>query len=908
MDASAFIHRAFYALRKFTNREGIPTGAAYGFTNTLIKLFKDKNPQYLAIVYDSHGPTRRHEIYKDYKANRPAMDPDLAVQIPYIHEIVKALGFFSVELPGHEADDLIAAYTRRYAAEGRPVVLVTGDKDFYQLLSDKVSMYDPDPTKSSALTLETFQERFQGLTPASFLDVQALMGDSSDNIPGIPKVGEKTALKLIGEFKSLSELYERIQEVRPLTLQKRLLEFQDSALLSRKLAYLGDGVEDTRPYTDLSLGTANLPALQEIFQELEFNRLLKDIQEFSILRIENEPISPTQPEIGPPDTILVTTPETWEILEKTLENSANLAVQIITPTPEVDTPGPLVGLSIATDPKTAFYIPLAHTGLESSVLNQDLNQSLEILKPYLTNPAKKIFGITLKNTWLTLARHGLRLPPPAGDPTLASYLINPDSANGFSALANFYLHYGTHNYKIHLNKTLTSFADLNLVYASQYAGEITGLTLKLVEYLDTTIQESPKLSDLYHHVELPLENLLVSMEEYGVLIDPVALNKISAKLGEDLANLEKEIFQMAGLTFNVASPRQVGEVLFQTLGLPTGKKTAKKTGYSTDNEVLTDLSLLYPIAGLILRHREISKLKSTYTDRLPESINPKTGRIHSSFNQALTATGRLSSSDPNLQNIPAKTPEGQKIREAFIAPEGYKLISSDYSQIELRVMAAFSCDLSLLSAFQYDQDIHRETASLIFNIPLHTVGPSERRQAKAINFGIIYGQGPFGLARQLKISQGQARDFIELYFKRFPGVKDFMDKMKQIAANKGFVETMFGRRRYLPGIRSRKAPERFEAERMAINTPIQGTAADIIKIAMLRVHARLEKESPKSRLILQVHDELIVETPDADVEIVKTILTEEMIAAGNVPFFPGAPALAVPLKVDQSVSQNWSHT
>jgi DNA polymerase-1 len=604
--------------------------------------------------------------------------------------------------------------------------------------------------------------------------------------------------------------------------------------------------------------------------------------------------------------VLVAGEADWEGLEKALREASDVAVDLETDDilPSVAN---IVGISLSTAENVAFYIPIAHQALGEGESNQDLKRALGLLRDTLLNGDKGLHGQNAKFDWLILARNGLRLPPPAGDPMLASYLLDPDTRHDLDYLSLTFLNHRTIAYGDVVPGKKSGFQMVGLAAATRYSGEDSDLALRLSKVLGAELGKDPALDLLYRKIELPLEDLLVSMEQAGILVDMLALKRISNTLGAKLEGLSESIFRHAGRAFNISSPRQVGTVLFGSLGLVPTKKTAKKTSYSTDNEVLNDIVLAHPIVPELLEYRELMKLKNTYADKLPLSINPRTGRIHTSFNQTLAVTGRLSSSNPNLQNIPAKTEIGRGIREAFLAKEGYVLVSADYSQIELRVMAEFSGDQNLLQAFLNDRDVHRETAAGILGVAPEAVGPEERRKAKAINFGIIYGQGPFGLAKTLKVSQAEARDFIALYFRRFPGVRAFMEATKAEARRSMMVTTLLGRRRYLKNISAVNHQLRSEAERMAINTPIQGSAADLIKIAMLRADARLKREGLDARLLLQVHDELIVEAKEDQADQVRKVLEEEMVLAGKEPFFPGASALKVPLKVDASVSRRWTH-
>jgi len=895
MDASAFIHRAFHAVRNLATSGGRPTGAVYGFANTLLKLLRDRNPPALAVVFDSPEPGRRYKIYPAYKANRGPLDEALKIQLPDTRRLVEALGLFSLERAGFEADDLIAAAARAFAARGLEVIIVSSDKDFYQLLSDRISMYDPDPKKDSALTQTAFRERF-GLNPAAFLEMQALMGDSSDNIPGVPQVGEKTALKLISRFGTLDDLYGRLEEVTPEKLKTNLAAHREEAYVSRELACLGQGATVDFEAEELRPRPPDQALLTALFNELEFTRLLRELS-YSSPEPETRPQSPP---VTYENYILVDGPAGWEALESSLAGASALAVDL-----ETDSLSPsraaLVGLSLCAEPGRAFYIPVGHRTLGAA--NQP--QALEKIGPWLAAPKPPKIGQNAKFDWLVLARHGLDLPPPTDDPMLASYLLDPEARHGLDYLSRRHLGHAPIAFKDLLPDPKKNFSDLNPEEARDYAAEDADLTFRLAGLLRARLEETPALAALYEEVELPLEALLARMEGAGVLLDVPALERLSLELDGQLKVMEEKIFSLAGRPFNIASPRQLAEVLFQENGLTPLKKTAKKTGFSTDDEVLAELALTHPLPRAIREWRSLDKLKNTYTDKLPRTVNPATGRVHTSYNQTQTATGRLSSSDPNLQNIPVRGEEGRRLREAFIAPPGFRLISADYSQIELRILAHFSGDEALIGAFRRDEDIHTQTAAEIFGLPAEKITADLRREAKTINFGVVYGQGAFALGKQLGIPQAQARDFIERYFQRFPGVRRYMEETRGQAREAGQVSTWFGRLRRLPGLTG-GYQARQEAERMAINTPIQGTAADLIKMAMLAVDRRLAAEHPRARLLLQVHDELVAEAPEAEVQAVSGLLVAEMAAVAAAPPLTGARPLTVPLKVDVGDGPNWA--
>ncbi len=899
MDASAFIHRAFHAIRNLRNRAGQPTGAIYGFTSTVLKLLKDKRPQALAVVFDSPGPGRRYQIYPDYKANRGPMDEDLKSQQEPIRRLVQALGLFSLQEPGFEADDLIAAAARRFVAEGRQVVIVSGDKDFYQLLSEQVSMYDPAPKKDSALTEDEFRQRFE-LEPKAFLDMQALMGDASDNIPGVPGVGEKTAQKLIAKFGSLDELYRRLEEVTPEKTRENLRQNRDSAYLSRRLAELGHGAPAACSAEELRPAEPDRAAIAQLFEEFDFQRLRKEME------LSPPQAAPSKAEpaatVSYDQYLLVDNEEAWQKLERALAAAEELSVDL-----ETDGPSPsrcrLVGLSLAARPGEAFYLPISHHSLGAR--NQSWPETAARLEPWLTADKPLKIGQNAKFDWLILARYGLQLPPPAEDPMLASYLLDPEERHGLDHLSPRLLGHQPISFKEIVPDPKKNFGDLSPEDALNYAAEDADVALRLAGRLRSKLAEEPRLMNLYRDVELPLEALLARMELKGVLVDSSRLADVSADLGRQLKELEEKIFQLAGHPFNIGSPKQLSEVLFQEQGLNPVKKTAKKTGFSTDDEVLAELALTHPLPREIRQWRSLDKLKSTYTDKLPKTINPTSGRIHTCYNQILTATGRLSSSDPNLQNIPVRGEIGRQIRSAFVAPPGHCLIAADYSQIELRVLAHFSEDQALRRAFANDEDIHTQTAAEIFGLEPTEVTAALRREAKAINFGVVYGQGPFALGKQLGIPQARARDFIDRYFQRFPGVKRYMEETRQQARDSGQVSTWFGRRRKLRGL-SGGYQARQEAERMAINTPIQGTAADLIKMAMLAVDRRLQREGLATRLIMQVHDELVLEAPINESEVVARLVAEEMASVAVAPPLREARPLSVALKVEVGLADNWA--
>ncbi|MDR1394883.1 MAG: DNA polymerase I, partial [Deltaproteobacteria bacterium] len=899
MDASTFIHRSYHVLKDMVSSQGQPTGAIFGFTGSLLSLLRTKEPASLAVVYDSPAPGRRKKIFPGYKASRGPMDPALISQQEPIRDIVRYLGIFGLVQEGLEADDLIWGLCRQITQNGGQAVIVSPDKDFYQLLSEDISMYDPSPTKKSALDLKAFRETF-GLEPPAFLEMQALMGDKSDDIPGVPQIGKITAHKLIAQFGTLENLDQNLDQVKSETQRRLLKEHESQARLSRELARLGgDDVQEI----DLSLlkrKEPDLAALKALFRKLTFRSFSQELDKIfgssslfdtlpgqvpAAAKAAGEPDlfsccgpqeadtgKPGEPgtagpagEPGPaagpafePGQYLLAAAEDLETVRKELESAPEIALCLTLASAKSQYPAP-AGLALAAGSGRAWYLPLAHTG-QAARYNLDKSLWLDTLGPILRDPGKKLLACQAKSVWLTLSRFGLSLPAPSGDPELMAYLLDPASAYETDYLAEKFLSYQTRLLKDIVPKK-SLFEEINIETASAYAGERALLAVRLAEVLLAKLQEDKNkpLLNLYQKVELPLTDLLMRMELAGIRLDQSRLTELAEELDKEISAREAVIYKMAGGAFNLGSPKQVGEILFGKMQLASGKKTAKKTGYSTDAEVLSELA--HPIGGEILAWREYVKLKNTYVDKLPQTISESDKRIHTSFNQTQTATGRLSSSDPNLQNIPARSREGRIIRSAFAAEEGCLLVGADYSQIELRIMAHFSQDKALLEAFRNDEDIHTQTASQIYRLEPDQVTREQRREAKTINFGVIYGQGPFGLAKQLKINQQAAKLFIELYFQKFTGVQIYMDTVTRKAKEDGLVTTWCGRVRYLPALTGGGFQAMREAERMAVNTPIQGTAADIIKMAMLAVDRRLKAENLASRLILQVHDELVVEAP-----------------------------------------------
>jgi DNA polymerase-1 len=877
IDGSSYIYRAYFAIRHLSNARGFATNAVYGFTNMLLKVVRDEHPDHLAVVFDAKGPTFRKEIYPEYKANRSAMPDDLVPQIPVIKEVVRGFRMPVLEMAGFEADDIIATLARRFADRGMEVTVVTGDKDLMQIVSDRIRLLDTMKDKFTGL--EEVRERFGG-SPDKVIEVQALAGDSSDNIPGVPGIGEKTARELIEEFGSVENLLVNIDKVRGKKRQENLREFADQALLSKALVTLRCDLPLEVDYDDFILSEPDREALTAIFKEMEFHKLL---QEFSSdIRATGE------------EYRTVLTEADLDALVLELEQAPRIAFDTET-TSLTPMRAELVGLSFSIRAGEGWYIPLSHHYL--GVPEQlDRKLVLDRLRPVLSDPGKAKIAQNAKYDLLVLRRAGLDVRGLVFDTMIASYLANPSAkSHGMDAQAAGLLGYKTITYSEMTGngKKQIGFAEVEVEKATIYAAEDADITLRLAEKLEPMIVESGQEA-LFDDVEMPLLEILADMEWTGVRIDPEFLGGLSREIQVKLKVLEENIHDICGGSFNVGSPKQLGEVLFERLKLPRGKKT--KTGWSTDVEVLTKLAEEHEVCARILDFRSLAKLSGTYTEALPKLIHPETGRLHTSFNQSVTATGRLSSSEPNLQNIPIRTEEGSRIREAFIPAEGNVLLSADYSQVELRVLAHMAGEAVLSESFERNEDIHRRTASEIFGVFPEMVTDEMRRQAKTINFGIIYGMSDFGLAKALGIGRKEAQVFIDNYFARYPGVLGFMESKKEEARAKGYVTTLLGRRCAIPEIHSPNRNIRDYAERNAINYPIQGSAADIIKVAMVRVYKRLEREGLRAKMVLQVHDELVFDVPRDELEKVRTLVREEM---------EGAVHLDVPLVVDIGVGKNW---
>lgn len=876
IDGNSYIYRAFYAIRNLSTSSGLPTNAVFGFANMLMKVIKEKAPDRLAIAFDPKGPTRRHIEFKEYKAHRPPMPKDLGPQIPYIHKLVQAFRIPVFVQDGQEADDVIATLARRAAGAGMDVVIVTGDKDILQLVGPNISVYDS--LKEKTYGPADVEERF-GVPPERVVEIMGLMGDASDNIPGVPGIGEKTAQALIKEYGTIENVLANAPTITKPKLKQSLLENGDLARLSRELAVLHADVPLDIDIEQLVVKEPDNPALLAILRELELTSLLKYVT--------------TGPEKEVHYRAVVKADELDDMLA-TLSRAPELSLD--TETTALDPmQAELVGLSFSVEPNTAYYLPLGHTypGVPQQLPRK---QTLEKLKMLLENPQVRKIGQNLKYDVLVLRRAGIEVRGISFDTMIASYLLNPSKAShGLDALALEYLNYRTMTYAevTGTGKKQIGFNAVDITTATRYSGEDADITLRLKMLLEPKLREQG-LDSLFRDVEMNLLRVLVDMEYAGVKIDAGLLKIMSRKLEHDTAAIVNDIYGLAGTEFNINSPKQLADILFVKLGLTPIKKT--KTGFSTDVDVLEELAHIHPLPAEILKYRTLSKLKSTYVDALPAMINPRTGRLHTSLNQTVTATGRLSSSEPNLQNIPIRTEVGREIRKAFIAEQGHSLVSADYSQIELRVLAHMSRDEGLIQTFVEDRDIHTRTASEIFGLPQEEISPEMRRKAKAVNFGIIYGISAFGLAQDIGVSNAEAKRYIESYFSRYPKVRAFIEATIAQAKSTGFVTTLLGRKRFIPELASSAAPVRNFGERMAVNTPIQGTAADLIKLAMIKIHDRLVEQRSGSRMILQVHDELIFEVPDHEVGMIKDLVKKEM---------EGVLELSVPIRVDIGAGKNW---
>ncbi|TFB40375.1 DNA polymerase I [Pseudomonas sp. F01002] len=911
VDGSSYLYRAFHALPPLTTSKGLPTGAVKGVLNMLKSLRKQYPESPFAVVFDAKGGTFRDDMYAEYKANRPSMPDDMRVQIEPLHQSVIALGFPLLCVEGVEADDVIGTLARSSAAADRPVVISTGDKDMAQLVDGHITLVNT--MTGSALDVEGVKEKF-GVAPEQIIDYLALMGDSSDNIPGVPGIGPKTASGLlVGVNGGLTELYAQLDIVPTLpirgakTLPAKLEEHKEMAFLSYQLATIKIDVPLDIGLDDLQMGNPDHDKLAELYTLLEFKSWFEENQR-DAKRSGQEVAAPVAEEAAVDTELKYTTILTQADFDLWLKklNDAKL-IAFDTETTGIDAQqAQLVGLSFAVQANEAAYIPLTHSYM--GVPDQlDRDTVLRALKPILEDPSKLKVGQHAKFDMNILANCaiggdqscGITVQGVAFDTMLESYVLDSTATrHDMDSLALKYLNHTTTSFQDIAGKGAKqlTFDQISLELAGPYAAEDADVTLRLHQTLLEKLNAIPSLSKVVSEIEMPLVPVLARIERQGALVDANLLGIQSVELGEKMVALEREAFAIAGEEFNLGSPKQLGVILYEKLGLPILSKTAKGQA-STAEAVLAELAEQdFPLPKVLMQYRSMSKLKSTYTDRLPEQINPRTGRIHTSYHQAVTATGRLSSSDPNLQNIPIRTAEGRRIRQAFVAPKGYKLLAADYSQIELRIMAHLAKDEGLLHAFRNDLDVHKATAAEVFGVELAAVTTDQRRSAKAINFGLIYGMSAFGLAKQIGVDRKQSQAYIDRYFARYPGVLEYMERTRAQAAEQGFVETIFGRRLYLPEINAKNPALRKGAERTAINAPMQGTAADIIKKAMIAVDSWLTASGLDAKVILQVHDELVLEVREDLVDQVRDEIRVHMSDAAK---------LDVPLLVEVGVGNNW---
>ena len=891
VDGSSYLHRAFHALPDLRTSRGEPTGAIRGVLSMLRRLSGDYKADYRVCVFDAKGPTFRDGLYPQYKAHRPPMPDDLVAQITPLHEAVRAEGWPLLSIEGVEADDVIGTLTRRAAERGWEVVISTGDKDLTQLVRPGVLWVN---TMSEETLDEAGVQAKFGVPPSGIVDYLALVGDTVDNVPGVEKCGPKTAAKWLSEYGNLDNLVAHAHEVGG-KVGENLRKHLDFLPLGRQLVTVSTDVELPLGLDDLALRKPDLPALTALYERFEFRSWLRDAPAPAPLarRFGRE----DEPAVAP-DRSRYTAILDWPAFDALLTRlEASALTAIDTETTGLDPViAHLVGISFAIEAGEAFYLPLAHRGADAPT-QLSRTEALARLKPWLESDAHSKLGQNLKFDAHIFANHGVVLGGIVHDTLLQSYVLESERSHDMDALARRHLGLSTIPYAevCGTGAKRIGFDEVALDTATRYAAEDADITLRLHQKLWPDVEAVPSLCALYRDIEMPTISVLLAMERTGVLIDPFLLAQQSTELNRRLLDLEREAYQLAGESFNLGSPKRLGEILFGRLGLPVRKKTS--TGQpSTDEDVLSELAEDYPLPKLLLEHRSLAKLKSTYTDKLPRMLNPATGRVHTSFSQATAVTGRLASSDPNLQNIPVRTAEGRRIRAAFIAPRGCRIVSADYSQIELRIMAHLSNDARLLDAFARGEDVHRATAAEVFGLTPESVGAEQRRYAKVINFGLIYGMSAHGLAKTLGLDRGAAQGWIDRYFTRYPGVATYMDQVRMHAREQGYVETVFGRRLYLPDITARQYARRQAAERAAINAPMQGTAADLIKKAMIAVHRWLCDSGLASRLVLQVHDELVLEAPDGEIDILRAELPRLM---------EGVARLAVPLRVDVGVGENW---
>jgi DNA polymerase-1 len=909
LDAMALIYRAYYAFlpQKLTSKSGVPTGAIYGFIKTLHSIIEQYNPDYLVVATDTKDKTFRHEAYVLYKANRPEPPEDLIQQLDLIYKLIEGYGVTLLKLPGYEADDVIGTLAKRYENECQ-VFMITPDKDFSQLVSDHVQILKPskDDDKFERYGKSEIKERY-GVSPEQFIDMLTLMGDTSDNIPGVTGIGPKTAAQLINEYGSVENLYNNISRITKYKMKQNLLDAKEHLKIAKFLVTIKTDVPLNFSLDDFRIKPANLDALTPLLEELQMKQFLSKLKAqqpamvsensrenddlaFNFGANIGESVSLTYPHtLGKYHTI--TTPEALESLLSDLRNADEFSLDTETTSLDVFN-AELVCVSIAIRPHEAFCIYCIGESLSREVV-------VSALKPILENPAQRKIGQNFKFDYLVLKQYGIEVSPISFDTMLANYVLNPDDSHNMSDMAARYFKYRLIEFTdlIGTGRNQISIKDVPIERLSEYACQDADVTLQLKHRLSQDLAASPVLERVFTEIEMPLLPVLGKMEWEGIRIDSTILSEISQLLEAEIAEVAKAIYKEVGAEFNLDSPKQLGEILFEKMGLPAKKRT--KTGFSTDVRVLEELSEEFPIASKILEYRSLQKLKSTYVDALPTMVNPKTGRVHTSFNQSVTATGRLSSTNPNLQNIPIRTELGRQIRKAFIPSEPTrKLLSADYSQIELRIAAELSGDETMLTAFKNGEDIHQATARVIFGVD--EVSKEQRRKAKEVNFGVLYGIQPFGLAQRLDIPQSEAKSLIEQYKQKYPKIFQYTERVLESARKQGYVETLTGRRRYFPDIHSKNFSIRNAHERAAINTPIQGTAADMIKRAMIHIDRNISQHNLRSRMILQVHDELLFDMPLEEKDTLSDLVKSAMILGAKE-----VGIKEVPIVVDIGIGENW---
>jgi DNA polymerase-1 len=871
IDGNSYVYRAFYAIKGLTNSKGFPTNAIYGFTNMLLKILREKRPDGIVVSFDSPVPTERHRIFEAYKAQRPETPGDLVLQLPHIRKMIRAFNIRIFEVPGYEADDLLSTIAVKASESGADVFIVTSDKDMLQIVDERIKVYDP--VKDRVLDEAYVKEKF-GVGPGRVAEFMALTGDAVDNIPGIKGIGEKTARELLSDVESLEELLRHPEKIRKEKLRNLVVENADMARLSKKLATIDTSAPVDVDVDEFGVKEPDWSALLPLFREFEFGSLLKLI-----------PSAKSERQYG---TIL-----TLERLNNLLSSLKGAFAFDLEATGRNALRDNIIGLAISSEKGKAYYMPLGHS-YENAPRQLDKADVLQLLSSVFGSDDIPKIGHNLKYDIELLRREGIEVRGRLYDTMVASYLINPNKQEHSLGDVSFeYLSYRKKTFQEVVGKR-PSLSKVPIEDATLYAAEDAGLALELKEVLFEKLQEE-RLDKLYFDIEMPLINVLIDLEEAGFKVDVDKLNDISKELSKELDSIQKRIYFLAGEEFNINSPKQLSRVLFHTLGLKPGKKT--KTGYSTEFSVLEELAETHDLPGEILNYRSLSKLKSTYTDVLPNLINPATGRIHTSFNQTATATGRLSSSEPNLQNIPIRGEWGRRIREAFVAEQGKLILSADYSQIELRILAHLSGDRKLIDAFLSGVDIHTRTASEIFGVPTDKVTPEMRRVAKTVNFGVVYGISPYGLSEALNIARDDAKRYIDGYFAGHPGVKSYIERTLEEGSKKGYVTTIFGRKRGVPELKSRNAVTRSLGERLAVNSPIQGAAADIIKIAMINIRDFFRKGDIRATMILQVHDELVFELAEDRIDEITNVVREMM---------ESAISLSVPLEVEIGHGANWA--